>query len=199
MERIGLFGGSFNPIHKGHLHLIQVAKEELSLDRVILIPAKVSPFKQQHPDMAEGADRLAMCRLGVESLPYCSVDDCELQREGVSFSVDTVRLFRERYPSAELVLLVGSDMFLSFHRWKSYQEILQLATLGVLAREEAIGEAMEQQRQFLLQYGKILFCTARVYTISSTKIRENLRNQKNATCYLPEKVVQYILSHQLYQ
>ena len=114
MQRIGLFGGSFNPIHNGHLHLVQTARESLGLDQVVLIPANVSPFKQQNPDMASGADRLAMCRLAAETLPFCTVDGCELERAGVSYTVDTVRLFRNRYPEAELVLLVGSDMFLSF-------------------------------------------------------------------------------------
>ena len=80
MQRIGLFGGSFNPIHNGHLHLAQTARESLGLDQVVLIPANVSPFKQQNPDMASGADRLAMCRLAAETLPFCTVDGCELER-----------------------------------------------------------------------------------------------------------------------
>ena len=100
MQRIGLFGGSFNPIHNGHLHLAQTARESLGLDQVVLIPANVSPFKQQNPDMASGADRLAMCRLAAETLPFCTVDGCELERAGVSYTVDTVRLFRNRYPEA---------------------------------------------------------------------------------------------------
>ena len=103
MQRIGLFGGSFNPIHNGHLHLAQTARESLGLDQVVLIPANVSPFKQQNPDMASGADRLAMCRLAAETLPFCTVDGCELERAGVSYTVDTVRLFRNRYPEAELL------------------------------------------------------------------------------------------------
>ena len=98
MQRIGLFGGSFNPIHNGHLHLAQTARESLGLDQVVLIPANVSPFKQQNPDMASGADRLAMCRLAAETLPFCTVDGCELERAGVSYTVDTVRLFRTGIP-----------------------------------------------------------------------------------------------------
>ena len=142
MQRIGLFGGSFNPIHNGHLHLAQTARESLGLDQVVLIPANVSPFKQQNPDMASGADRLAMCRLAAETLPFCTVDGCELERAGVSYTVDTVRLFRNRYPEAELVLLVGSDMFLSFERWKSWQQILQQVTLCTAARSS--GELLQR-------------------------------------------------------
>ena len=84
MQRIGLFGGSFNPIHNGHLHLAKAAKEGLGLDKVVLIPANVSPFKQDAPGMASGADRLAMCRLAAETLSFCEVDSCELERSGVS-------------------------------------------------------------------------------------------------------------------
>ena len=198
MQRIGLFGGSFNPIHNGHLHLIQAAKECLSLDHVVLIPAAVSPFKQHHEDMASAADRLAMCRLAAEALSDCSMDSCELERNGVSYTVDTVRLYREQYPDAKLVLLVGSDMFLSFHRWHCWKEILNMAALGVVSRETDRQHMLEAQRQFLLQYGEIFLCRAAVYTISSTKIRENRRNQIDFSCYLPKKVVQYIVSHGLY-
>ena len=146
MQRIGLFGGSFNPIHNGHLHLAKAAKEGLGLDKVVLIPANVSPFKQDAPGMASGADRLAMCRLAAETLSFCEVDSCELERSGVSYTVDTVRLFRERYPEAELVLLVGSDMFLSFTRWHCWQEILEMAALGVVSRMTGDLEQLRRQQ-----------------------------------------------------
>lgn len=199
MHRIGLFGGSFNPIHNGHLHLIQTAKDCLVLDQVILVPARMSPFKQHHTEMASAEDRLAMCRLAAEAMPNCSVDSCELERGGVSYTIDTVRYFRQQYPAAELVLLMGSDMFLSFCHWYRWQEILQNAGLGVVSREADDRAALETQQQFLLQYGKIFLCCADVYTISSTKIRENCKNQIDFSCYLPEKVVQYIISHGLYR
>ena len=198
MQRIGLFGGSFNPIHNGHLHLAKAAKEGLGLDKVVLIPANVSPFKQDAPGMASGADRLAMCRLAAETLSFCEVDSCELERSGVSYTVDTVRLFRERYPEAELVLLVGSDMFLSFPKWHCWQEILEMAALGVVSRMDGDMAELEAQRAFLLQYGKIFLCDVPVYTVSSTKIRENRKNHTDFSCYLPQKVVQYIVSHNLY-
>ncbi len=198
MQRIGLFGGSFNPIHNGHLHLAKAAKEGLGLDKVVLIPANVSPFKQDAPGMASGADRLAMCRLAAETLPFCEVDSCELERSGVSYTVDTVRLFRERYPEAELVLLVGSDMFLSFTWWHCWQEILEMAALGVVSRMTGDLEQLRRQQAFLLQYGKIFLCDVPVYTVSSTKIRENRKNHTDFSCYLPQKVVQYIVSHNLY-
>ena len=139
-----------------------------------------------------------MCRLAAETLSFCEVDSCELERSGVSYTVDTVRLFRERYPEAELVLLVGSDMFLSFTRWHCWQEILEMAALGVVSRMTGDLEQLRRQQAFLLQYGKIFLCDVPVYTVSSTKIRENRKNHTDFSCYLPQKVVQYIVSHNLY-
>ncbi len=198
MSRIGLFGGSFNPIHNGHLHLIESAKQELNLEKVVLIPAGISPFKQHMTGIASGAQRYDMCMLAVENLPYCFVDDCEIRRDGVSYTVDTVVYFRRQYPNAELVLLVGSDMFLSFQRWHRYKEILRNAGLAVVSREGDDTEALEAHRKILLQYGKIFLCHAQAYTISSTKIREIRKKGGDFSCYLPEKVVQYIISHKLY-
>lgn len=199
MERIGLFGGSFNPIHNGHLHLVQVAKDCLHLDRVILIPARVSPFKQQHPDMASPKDRLEMCRLAAETLPFCQVDSYELEQKTVSYSIYTVAHFRRKFPDAALVLLVGSDMFLSFCSWYRWQDILRNVALGVVSREADDQAALRRQQAFLMQYGKIFLCESPVYPISSTKIRENCKNAVDFSCYLPKKVVQYIISHDLYQ
>lgn len=199
MRRIGLFGGSFNPIHNGHLHLIQTAQHCLRLEKVILIPAWVSPFKQQYGEMASAQDRLAMCRLAAQTLPYCSVDSFELERKDVSYTIYTVEYFHQKFPESELVLLMGSDMFLSFPQWYRWQGILKITSLGIVSRETDDWEKLEDQRDFIQQYGTSYLCQAQAYPISSTKIRENFKKNKDSSCYLPEKVVQYILSHQLYQ
>lgn len=199
MQRIGLFGGSFNPIHLGHLHLAQTAMTCLGLDRLILIPTAVSPFKQQHPDMASPEDRLMMCRLAAETIPGCQVDDCELSRGGVSYTIDTVRHFRAQYPKAQLVLLLGSDMFLSFPKWRSWREILALAELGVVSREVDDRAILEQQKNKLQEYGSVSLCLAPPFPVSSTQIREKCKKHQDYSCYLPEKVVQYIRMHHLYQ
>ena len=199
MQRIGLFGGSFNPIHNGHLHLVQTAKEGLGLSHVYLIPARVSPFKQAQTPAVSAEDRLAMCRLAAAEVPDCSVDACELEQARVSYTIYTVQEFHRRFPEAELVLLLGSDMFLQFQNWHRWQEILELAALGVVSREKDDQQALLAQQQFLLQYGKIFVCHAAAYTISSTKIRESIKNHKDFSCYLPQKVVQYIVYHRLYE
>lgn len=193
-----MFGGSFNPIHNGHLHLVQTAKRCLALDEVILIPARVSPWKQQHENMASPQDRLAMCRLAAETLPYCRVDDFELEQEGVSYTISTAQHFHQCCPDAERILLMGSDMFLCFTRWYRWQEILQLLSLGVVSRETDDWEKIARQRQLLRPYGSVELCKAQAYPMSSTKIRENFKNHVDSSCYLPKKVVEYIEAHLLY-
>lgn len=198
MERIGLLGGSFNPIHNGHLHLAQAARDSLELDRVLLIPARISPFKQG-VQLASKEDRLEMCRLAAETLPFCSVDSFELEQDSVSYTVYTIRHFRQCYPQAQLVLLLGSDTFLSFQSWRCWQEILEQAALGVVSRNGDDEAALQLQQENLMQYGTIFRCKAPANPISSTKIRNCCKNGADFSCYLPKKVVQYIVSHGLYQ
>ena len=165
-----------------------------------ITPEIMEEVKENLKDQVRILKRIGydMCMLAVENLPYCFVDDCEIRRDGVSYTVDTVVYFRRQYPNAELVLLVGSDMFLSFQRWHRYKEILRNAGLAVVSREGDDTEALEAHRKILLQYGKIFLCHAQAYTISSTKIREIRKKGGDFSCYLPEKVVQYIISHKLY-
>ncbi|MFR0950287.1 MAG: nicotinate-nicotinamide nucleotide adenylyltransferase, partial [Ruminococcus callidus] len=128
----------------------------------------------------------AMCRLAAETLPFCTVDGCELERAGVSYTVDTVRLFRNRYPEAELVLLVGSDMFLSFPKWHCWQEILEMAALGVVSRMDGDMAELEAQRAFLLQYGKIFCVLLRFARYLLQKLQESKKSCR-FFCYLPQK------------
>ena len=122
MERIGLFGGSFHPIHNGHLHLAHTAMEQLHLQHVIFVPAYCSPFKQKSAYTVSDAHRLAMCRLAVAGEPAFSVSDYELNREQVSYTIDTISHFQEQNPEAAFVLLMGSDMLLQFDHWYRSEE-----------------------------------------------------------------------------
>ncbi|CDE32182.1 probable nicotinate-nucleotide adenylyltransferase [Ruminococcus sp. CAG:403] len=199
MERIGLFGGSFHPIHNGHLHLAHTAMEQLHLQHVIFVPAYCSPFKQKSAYTVSDAHRLAMCRLAVAGEPAFSVSDYELNREQVSYTIDTISHFQKQNPEAAFVLLMGSDMLLQFDHWYRYQEILQRVTLGVVSRDAADTERIRQKQLELSQFGQIqIFCDA-VLSVSSTKIREKLKKQEDCSCYLPRNVVQYIQLHHLYQ
>lgn len=199
MQRIGLLGGSFNPIHNGHLHLAKTAMQAFALDRVWFMPTYVSPFKQHAADVADGAHRLAMCRLATEGNPAFFVSDYELQQKTVSYTVHTITHLKTIFPDAQLVLLTGSDMLLRFTNWYQWQTILSFAELGVVARETDHHDLLQQTAVELSAYGKIALCCDTVFPVSSTEIREMLKKNQDCTCYLPENVVQYIVFHHLYE
>ena len=133
MARIGLFGGSFNPIHSGHINLAVSVMEKLMLDKVIFIPSGLAPHKSSS-EYADSADRLEMCRLATEEYESFEVSDYEINKSGKSYSVYTVEHFRKIFPDDELFLMVGSDMLLTFDTWFRYEDILKNAVLAAVSR-----------------------------------------------------------------
>jgi nicotinate-nucleotide adenylyltransferase len=195
--RIGLFGGSFNPPHLGHLHLAESVHDVLELDEVWLIPSKISPHRSMAAYAPE-ADRFAMCRLAAAEHPWLRAEDFELRQEQVSYTYYTVKHFTETRPEDEFFLLMGSDMLLSFTTWHRWQEILQRVTLAGIAREPGEYERLERAAEELRQYGRIDIIHVDSFTVSSTKIRELVKKSQDCSCYLPKKIVQYIRMHNLY-
>ncbi len=197
MRKIGLFGGSFNPIHKGHVKLAVSIKEKLSLDKVIFIPSGEAPHKSSE-EYADSADRYEMCRLAVSDYPFFEVSDYEITKEGKSYSVYTVRHFKELYPDDELYLMVGSDMLLYFDKWYEYKEILKNVTLAAVSREGTDFEELEEYAEKLRKYGDIIVVNHEVFPVSSTQLRKMIKNNEDTSCYLDEKVVKYIILKKLY-
>ena len=197
MAKIGLFGGSFNPVHKGHLNLAEWIKNTLNLDKVIFIPSGEAPHKSS-AEYADAESRYEMCRLATESYPYFEVSDFEIKREGKSYSIYTVKHFKEKYPSDELFLMVGSDMLLSFDKWFMYKDILKLVTLTAVSREGTDFELLQKTAQNLKGYGRVIVVNNQAFPVSSTKLRKMLKNKEDISCYLNEKVVKYIMLKKLY-
>lgn len=197
MRKIGLFGGSFNPIHKGHVKLAVSIKEKLSLDKVIFIPSGEAPHKSSE-EYADSSDRYEMCRLAVSDYPFFEVSDYEITKEGKSYSVYTVRHFKELYPDDELYLMVGSDMLLYFDKWYEYKEILKNVTLAAVSREGTDFEELEEYAEKLRKYGDIIVVNNEVFPVSSTQLRKMIKNNEDTSCYLDEKVVKYIILKKLY-
>jgi nicotinate-nucleotide adenylyltransferase len=133
VSKIGLYGGSFDPVHLGHLLAAQAAREELGLDRLFFIPAAQSPFK---PDSkpTSGADRLRLLRLALAGKTWCEVDEQELNRGGVSYSIDTVRDYHRRFPDAEIFYLIGGDHVQKLPSWRDADELARLAQFVVVPR-----------------------------------------------------------------
>ena len=126
--KIGVFGGTFNPVHLGHLNCLKSVAEQAGLDKMIVMPDRIPPHKQAE-DLASSEDRLNMCRLAFADIPCVEISDWELKQEGKSYSVITLRHLKEIYPHDKLFFIMGSDMLLSFEEWYQYKEILSLSAL----------------------------------------------------------------------
>ena len=200
MERIGIYGGTFNPPHIGHLQAAKQAVKTLGLSRLLLIPAYAPPHKAVLPTNTPTAQqRLQMLRIAAEDCPQIEVSDMELRREGISYSYETVQALKEQYPDAELVLLMGTDMFLSFDSWVHPEEILKNASPGVFYRGDK-GEqpAIARKKAEMEAQGvRIYLVRNEVIPISSTQMRRLLAF-RCAGEFLPEGVLDYIRENHLY-
>ena len=200
MERIGIYGGTFNPPHLGHIRAAQQAVMALGLTKLLLIPDRIAPHKELPPNSPTPEQRMDMLRLAAENCPGWEVSDLELRREGPSYTWETVCHVRQLYPDAELILLMGTDMFLSFHTWKHPERITEHAALGVFYRGDkgektAIAETMAQMEQ---QGVKVELVKNEVLAISSTQLRRLLAF-RCAEEFLPRGVKEYIREHDLYE
>lgn len=197
MARIGLFGGSFNPIHSGHINLAVSVMEKLMLDKVIFIPSGLAPHKSSS-EYADSADRLEMCRLATEEYESFEVSDYEINKSGKSYSVYTVEHFRKIFPDDELFLMVGSDMLLTFDTWFRYEDILKNAVLAAVSRNGNDFDELYKMTKRLSDLGRIVVVNNDAITISSSKIRKMIKNNEDISCYLNRKVVKYIILKNLY-
>ena len=200
--KIGIYGGTFNPPHLGHMAAAQAAVAALGLDKLLLIPAAIPPHKALPSDTPAPEHRLAMVEKWADGMGAgAEVSALELEREGKSYTSDTLRAIRQTYPDAELWLLMGTDMFLTLHLWHEPEVILSLAGICAFGRTEQDGEALfAPQREHLQKNfdAKITTITLPgLVDISSTRLREQLENGGGWQYLLPS-VYGYILMHRLY-
>jgi nicotinate-nucleotide adenylyltransferase len=191
--RIGIFGGSFDPPHNGHISIATHAAEHLNLDRTFLVPSSVPPHKLEQ-ELSSPEDRLAMCRLAVMDSPLLSVSDVELRREGVSYSVDTLNGFSQLFPGSELFMLIGMDNYLEFHLWRDPALILELATVVVMDRPGYRSLLKDSP-----QASRIRRVEAPQIDVSSTQIRRLVRRGEPISGLVPRSVEEYIDAHRLYR
>lgn len=202
MSRIALFGGSFNPVHNGHVNLVKETAEKNGIDRVYVIPTFISPFKKDSTGfVADGKDRLEMCRLAFAKLPYVTVSGWELSQSEVSYSVNTVEHFRKEFPEDELFFIMGSDMLLSFDKWHKWQDILKMCTVIAASREDG-GSDIEKLREKAAQlsrFGKVIVTEISAFGLSSSEIREKIIKNCDLSCYMDKNVVEYIEENRIYE
>ena len=199
MERIGIYGGTFNPPHIGHIQAAQQALASLKLDRILLIPDRIAPHKEIPSGSPTPQQRMDMLRIAAQNRPGLEVSDIELRAEGVSYTYRTVEALKAEYPEAQLVLLMGTDMFLSFHSWKNPDIILKNASLGVFCRGEKneVAAIEEKKAEMEAAGATVELVDNEVINISSTQLRRLLAF-RCAGAFLPEGVLEYIRENRLY-
>lgn len=203
---VAIFGGTFDPVHNGHLQTIWQLKNDLAIDQVRWVPSAQPPHREQPG--ASAMQRLAMLELAL--VPYAGMqsDDIEIRRQGPSYTVLTLQDLRQQNPDASLVLIVGADVMKSFHTWHQHERIMQLANLIVMHRAgypnevspvllpHVTDQAADLQTQ---RNGKVLVYPAPAVPISATLVRQNLQNRLPVTEWIPAPVADYILQHDLYR
>ena len=202
MKKIGLFGGTFDPVHNGHLHIARAFADELGLDIVVFLPAG-DPYHKTQPARTPAKDRLAMVEAAIADEPRFAASDCDMVREGATYTFDTVEIFRQQFPAAELWCLLGMDSLMNLHTWHRWQGLVKNTRIAVAARagdhiaqappalHEWIGSALQNGRLHLLQAGE--------YKVSSTAIRQIISCGDDTSALLDRRVANYIHHHQLYR
>ena len=198
--KIGIYGGTYNPPHTGHMQAAKQAIQILNLDKLLLIPDRIAPHKDIPAGSPAPEQRLQMLRIAAAGQPEMEVSDIELKQEGPSFSYLTVEQLRAQYPDAELILLMGTDMFLSFHTWREPERITKEATLGVFYRGER-GERekiLAKKKEMEDKGAKVELVENEILPISSTQLRRLIAFHC-AGEFLPAGVGDFIREHGLYE
>ena len=191
-RRVGIFGGSFDPVHNAHLALARVALAELSLDELRWVPVGEPWQKSRRITSAE--HREAMVRLAIEGEPRFVLDRTELERSGPSFTLDTVRSLQAAQPDARWFLVIGQDQYAGFHTWHGWEELLSRVTIAVANRPDASPLADPQVRSVAHEAVRLP-----MMDVSSTDIRERLSHRQTIDDLVPPSVARYIDQHHLYQ
>ncbi|GAB5466116.1 MAG: nicotinate-nucleotide adenylyltransferase [Candidatus Kapaibacteriales bacterium] len=202
MKRIGLFGGTFSPVHFAHLIIAERFVEQLGLDKCYLMPCNVSPFKADKDTvhyLPKNEDRLAMLQMAVEGNENLIVDDYELKKGGISYTIETVKYLKEKYSDAKLYFLVGSDQARQFKKWKEWKDILKISTMSIAIRPETKYDKRKNEDITDLIGIEPLYIDCPRLDISSSEIRYRIANRQNFNYLMPRKVQNYIESNSLYE
>jgi nicotinate-nucleotide adenylyltransferase len=192
--KIGIFGGTFNPPHYGHLIVAEFIREEVGLDKIIFIPCSIPPHKQNDEYLSQIASpehRFEMVKLAITGNKFFEVSDIEINRGGVSYTIDTVNYFVSNFPEEKFYLLIGADQFAEFHTWRKPDEIVQKVNLIVFNRPGFVIPKTE--------FSKFAtFITIPNIEISASTIRKRIRHGKSIKYLVPPAVEEYILANKLY-
>lgn len=199
-HKLGIMGGTFDPIHIGHLMLAQSAYEELELEKIIFIPAGRPPHKADREIEVTNEQRIDMVRLAIEDDDRFELDTIEMEKQSYSYTYETLMYLTDKNPENEYYFIIGGDSLRDFHKWKKPEEILKYCHIAASYRpdiKEGFEELLEENRK---KYrGDFVRIAAPMLEVSSHEIREIIENGKSFRYYIPEKVYKYIISNELYK
>lgn len=196
--KIGIVGGTFNPIHNGHLYMAYEAKESLNLDQIIIIPNYIPPHK--NADERNPLDVLQMLNLVFGGIERFSVSTYELDKKGFSYSYETLEYFTKMNPNDEFYFIIGEDSYVDFSAWRNPERILELAKLVIFERKFYHEDKLKKAREFIKRTGhEEIFLNSLTLEISSRDIRERVRKGKEIGFLVPREVKEYIIGKGLYR
>lgn len=214
-KRVGLLGGTFNPVHLGHLRAAEEIREILTLDKICFIPAAIPPHKDSE-EIISPDDRLRMLEISIQGNPFFEISDVELNRKGASYTIDTLKYFSSNFSEFELYFIVGNELFIEIDTWKNFKELFELSNFIVITRpgfsedfSSLIPLAVKDDFRYYkkekdvtiyLHKSSNTLAIAQIYgvQVSSTQIRDLLRDKKSIKYLVPAPVESYILSKKLY-
>lgn len=195
--KIGVFGGSFDPIHLGHINLVVQIKECKGLEKVLFCPTHISPFKMKDKPKALAKHRLEMLKIALQPLDFAEAIDLEIQDPTPSYTINTLSKLKSKFPNDELFMIAGEDVLSHFSYWKDPESILKIVKplIGSRTLDEKCFEKLDYSYRDIFKHG---YCPLKNFDISSTDIRARLAKRLYCGHLLPSKVVDYIINHKLY-
>jgi len=199
--KIGIFGGTFNPVHSGHLTMLDCFISQIQLDKCYIVPAAISPFKQNFSIyQANDYDRLFMLKLALDNFENVEVIDYEIVKGGISYTIDTLHLLKGVHPDDEFYLLIGADQAIAFDKWHRWEEIVQNAFICVVQRPDLDEKYVRENVELIFRkyLFKVIFIEAPIINITATQIREKLKNKESIDGLVPKQVSEYIKEKRLF-
>lgn len=199
-KKIAVFGGTFNPVHNGHINLLQDFSKEINFDKILILPSCIPPHKSA-PELVSGEKRAEMLKIAFSDFPKAEICDYEIKRGGVNYTSDTLGYLKSVYPTATLYFIMGTDMLFSFNTWHEPKKILENAVLLCGSREDktahklrnfALGELGLKEENFIVS-------EARAFEVSSSEIREKVKLGEDISALVPNGVAEYIKQEGLYE
>ncbi len=197
--KIGVMGGTFDPIHNGHLIGAEYARTSLNLEKLIFIPSGVHPFKD-NKKISQSKDRINMISSAIETNKYFEISFIEINRMGTTYTIDTIKKLKEEYREDEIYFIIGSDILLEIEKWKNFRELISICKFILLYRPGKEDAGIEKKiKELNLSYGvQFEKVKSPLIEISSTEIRDRVKNRLSIKYLVPESVEDYILKHNLY-